>query len=157
MLEGVGLPTALLPLAALRGGPEAVAAAMRQALSARRRALVCDAATTADLETIARARGLLEFEPVWVGSGGLAAALASAELPGQDPPPPRSPAARGGLLLVVGSLAEASAPPPIMHWQRADCATSASRPRCCTPARSAGMAWRGRSPRPSRPGRMCWP
>ncbi|RKK03781.1 four-carbon acid sugar kinase family protein [Pseudoroseomonas wenyumeiae] len=108
VLEGVGLPTALLPLAALRGGPEAVAAAMRHALSARCRALVCDSATTSDLETIARARGLLEFEPVWVGSGGLAAALASAEQPGQDPPLPRLPAARGGLLLVVGSLAEAS-------------------------------------------------
>ncbi|MFD1107953.1 four-carbon acid sugar kinase family protein [Pseudoroseomonas ludipueritiae] len=108
VLENAGLPAALLPLAELRAGPEAAAAAMREALSAGRPALVCDATTVADLDIIARATPPAGAELAWVGSGGLAAALAAAEPPGQDHPPRRSPAVGGGLLLVVGSLAEAS-------------------------------------------------
>jgi uncharacterized protein YgbK (DUF1537 family) len=108
ILEGAGLPTALLPLEELRAGPEAVATAMQDALAAGRAALVCDAVTTADLGTIARATRPQGAELVWVGSGGLAAALAEAGPAGQDPPPPRPPVTGGGLLLVVGSLAEAS-------------------------------------------------
>lgn len=106
VLEDAGLPTALLPLAELHAGTAATA--IREALSAGRAALVCDAVTMADLHAIASAVPPTGAELVWVGSGGLAAALAMAEPPGQGLPPPRLPVAEGGLLLVVGSLAEAS-------------------------------------------------
>lgn len=108
VLEGAGMATALLPLAALRAEPGAAAGAARAALNAGRDALVCDAATEADLAAIARATLPLAGSVIWVGSGGLAAALAGALPRGDAPPPSLPPAHRAGLLLVVGSVAEAS-------------------------------------------------
>ncbi|PWC29422.1 four-carbon acid sugar kinase family protein [Teichococcus aestuarii] len=108
VLEGAGMTTALLPLAALRAEPGAAARAVRAALEAGQDALVCDAATEADLAAIAHATLPLAGSVIWVGSGGLAAALAGALPMGHAPPPSRPPPRRTGLLLVVGSMAEAS-------------------------------------------------
>lgn len=108
MLEAAGLPNALLRLPRLRGDPEAATAAMETAVTAGMAALVCDAGTTADLDAIARMVPPPGVDIVWVGSGGLAAALAGAEPPGQGEVPSGCEASPGGLLLVVGSLAEAS-------------------------------------------------
>jgi uncharacterized protein YgbK (DUF1537 family) len=69
---------------------------------------LCDAVTAADLDAIAHMALPPGLDIVWVGSGGLAAALAGAEPPGQDTAPPQRSPMRGELLLVVGSLAEAS-------------------------------------------------
>lgn len=111
VLAEAGLPAVLLPLAALRARPEAAADAARDALAAGQAALVCDAVTEADLAAIARATLPLAGSLVWVGSGGLAAALAGAGPPGRETvphPAPTTKAAPGGVLLVVGSVAEAS-------------------------------------------------
>ncbi|WP_237182157.1 four-carbon acid sugar kinase family protein [Roseomonas marmotae] len=107
VLAGAGLPAALLPLARLRAAPDAVTQALRAAQAEGMAALVCDAASMADLEAIARASLPLAGQVAWAGSGGLAAALAAVGPEGREPPPALE-ARRGGLLLVVGSLAEAS-------------------------------------------------
>jgi 4-hydroxythreonine-4-phosphate dehydrogenase len=70
--------------------------------------IVCDAETDADLRAVARA-GLVASQPiVWVGSGGLAHALArevSVAPPADRQPPPR---VCGPIVAVVGSLTEIS-------------------------------------------------
>ncbi|HEY8610339.1 MAG TPA: nucleotide-binding domain containing protein, partial [Roseomonas sp.] len=60
-----------------------------------------------DLDTLARASLPFAGRVFWVGSGGIAAALATA-LPGEAPVAPALPPLRGGVLVVVGSIAEAS-------------------------------------------------
>ncbi|MXP64216.1 four-carbon acid sugar kinase family protein [Roseomonas sp. M0104] len=109
VLAAAGLDAGHLPLEALRAGDAPPAAALRGALAAGTAAMVCDAATAEDLAAIARATLPLWRRVVWVGTGGLAAALAAAAPGGRaEPPPLPSLPASGGLLLVVGSVAEAS-------------------------------------------------
>jgi uncharacterized protein YgbK (DUF1537 family) len=84
----------------------ASAAGLRAALSIGSRAFVCDAKSDADLDRIARAGLALRPRPLFVGSAGLARALARAL-------PRRRPASRGpipvrAVLTVVGSAAAAS-------------------------------------------------
>jgi uncharacterized protein YgbK (DUF1537 family) len=105
VLAGAGLSAAALPLAALRRGD--AAAALRAALAEGRDALVCDAVTQADLATLAEAGLPLGPTLLWVGSGGLAEAIAAAGDPGTPLDAPARPRS-GGVLLVVGSLAEIS-------------------------------------------------
>jgi 4-hydroxythreonine-4-phosphate dehydrogenase len=90
------LPTAAIGLAEVRGSglPAALAAT-------RGRVAICDAATDEDLLQIARAGLALAEPPVWVGSGGLAAALATVLATGA-PPMPLVPV-EGNALIVVGS------------------------------------------------------
>jgi uncharacterized protein YgbK (DUF1537 family) len=68
LLARAGLPATHLP--------EASPAALRAAVAAGARALVCDASTDADLDRIARAGLALRPRPLFVGSAGLARALA---------------------------------------------------------------------------------
>lgn len=106
LLAQAGLPTANLPLAALRDG--GIAAAVRDAMAGGKATLVCDAVTQADLAAIAAATLPLTEPLLWVGSGGLAEALAAQSPAGSDIVAIPSHGAGGGLLLVVGSAAEAS-------------------------------------------------
>ena len=66
---------------------------------------ICDAATEAELRRIARNGLELEPRPLFVGSAGLARALA-AELPRRKPRPSRKP--RGEIAVVVGSASPMS-------------------------------------------------
>ncbi|KOV23187.1 four-carbon acid sugar kinase family protein [Streptomyces caelestis] len=68
------LPTADVPLEAVRQGPIALAGRFRE-LAARGRHPVCDAETDTDLTVIAGAAALLGHGARLLGSGGLAAAL----------------------------------------------------------------------------------
>lgn len=106
VLEVAGLQSAVIDLDVLRRGVEAVHAAMRDAVIAGLDAVVCDCANLDDLSVIAQASLRLD-SAMWVGSAGLAAALAAwtaAETTAAPSLPPRS----GPVLAVVGSLAEAS-------------------------------------------------
>jgi len=108
VLASAGLAARHLPLATIRGGEAALAAALEAALAEGLDAVACDAAGPGDLDALARASLPLADRVLWVGSGGIAAALAAA-LPGDDAPAaPCPPALRGGVLVVVGSIAEAS-------------------------------------------------
>lgn len=65
------------------------------------RIAICDATTHEDLLHIARAGLALTDAPIWVGSGGLAAALAQVLATGARPTPPTP--VDGHALIVVGS------------------------------------------------------
>jgi uncharacterized protein YgbK (DUF1537 family) len=109
ILQAEGLRTSLLPLELVRAGPAAVSAQLRAALAEGVEVAVCDAVTEMDLESIAVAGRPLGDAVFWVGSGGLASALACAEPhPGAGRSRPSLPHRPGGMLVVVGSVAEAS-------------------------------------------------
>ena len=108
LLGSVGLSARLLPLDLMRRGDAAVAEALRAALADGQEAVVCDATEPEDLDILARASLPLAGQVFWVGSGGIAAALAAALPDGPAPAPPSPAALRGGVLIVVGSVAEAS-------------------------------------------------
>lgn len=69
--------------------------------------VVVDAETDADLVVVARTATALQARLVWVGSGGLADALARTLVP--DPVPVRTPTIAGPMLVVVGSGAPQAA------------------------------------------------
>jgi len=77
---------------------------VRNALAEGADALVCDALDDADLAAAVRDAAPFAERLLWVGSAGLAHALAAT---GQGTAPPL-PQFAGGILTVVGSLAEAS-------------------------------------------------
>ncbi len=106
VLATAGLDAEVIALDTIRSGIEAVHERM---IATERRgidAVVCDCASEADLAVVAAASLQLD-DAVWVGSAGLAAALALLVSPAKpdSAPPPRHP---GCVLMVVGSLAEAS-------------------------------------------------
>jgi len=72
----------------------------------KERFLVCDAGNDSDLRAIARHGLAMKPQPLFVGSAGLARALA-AELP-RKRPAPRPSIARGAIAVVVGSASDAS-------------------------------------------------
>jgi uncharacterized protein YgbK (DUF1537 family) len=74
LLSGAGLPAAQVDLATVRGAR--LAGALRAALATGARGLACDAVTDADLDRIARAGVALRPRPLFVGSAGLASAVA---------------------------------------------------------------------------------
>jgi uncharacterized protein YgbK (DUF1537 family) len=80
-------------------------------------AVICDAAEPGDLEALAQAGLPLGECLLWVGSAGLAAALAAA-LPAGSTPAATLPPRRAGTLVVVGSLAAARARPQV-GWRKA--------------------------------------
>lgn len=73
-LAHAGLPATHIDLAKVRG--PALAGALRAALATGARALACDAETDADLDRIARSGLALRPRPLFVGSAGLARAIA---------------------------------------------------------------------------------
>lgn len=107
VLGSAGLTSRALPLDLVRAGEAALAAALGDALAEGSEAVILDATAPGDLDALARASLPLAERLLWVGSGGIAAALAAA-LPGGAPAAAALPAPRGGVLVVVGSVAEAS-------------------------------------------------
>jgi uncharacterized protein YgbK (DUF1537 family) len=104
LLSGAGLPAAQVDLATVRGG--GLAGALRAALATGARALACDAASDADLDRIARAGLKLRPRPLFVGSAGLARALART-FPARRAAP-RPAASRRPVVAVVGSASPVS-------------------------------------------------
>jgi uncharacterized protein YgbK (DUF1537 family) len=107
VLASVGLSARLLPIDLVRQGEAPLAGALRAAIDQGLDAVVCDAAAPEDLDTLARASLPMAGQVFWIGSGGIAAALAAA-LPDAGAPHGAVPTPRGGVLVVVGSIAEAS-------------------------------------------------
>jgi uncharacterized protein YgbK (DUF1537 family) len=99
LLSKAGLPATHIDAAS--------AAGLRAAIATGAQALVCDAATDADLDHIARAGLALRPRPLFVGSAGLARAL-SRTLP-RKRPAPRTAASRRPVVTVVGSASPVSA------------------------------------------------
>ncbi|PZW48075.1 uncharacterized protein YgbK (DUF1537 family) [Humitalea rosea] len=104
VLAGEGLRTRHAPLGLVRDGAGALARLLHDALADGTDAVVCDAVLEEDLARIVRAGRPLARALLWVGSAGLARALAGAVSDGAMAPS----RAAGGILTVVGSLAEAS-------------------------------------------------
>jgi uncharacterized protein YgbK (DUF1537 family) len=98
LLAGAGFPATHVPAAS--------AAGLRAALDAGARAFVCDASTDADLDRVARAGLALRPRPLFVGSAGLARALARALPRRRGAPVPRAEARP--VLTVVGSASPVS-------------------------------------------------
>ncbi|WP_020575656.1 four-carbon acid sugar kinase family protein [Actinopolymorpha alba] len=108
LLERSGIATRHLDLRAVRAGD--LAAAFGAVRATGIRALVCDAANDGDLRAIVRAGSLLDSPVVWVGSGGLAPALAANPALTGTPngaPAPR-PEANGSapILVAIGSASD---------------------------------------------------
>ncbi len=108
MLASAGLSAKVLPLDVV-ADPEKVLARLTHARRSGLAAVVCDAKTEADLAAVAAGSLPLADEVIWVGSAGLAAALAVADTADAQPPkiPPLMPVQKN-VLVVVGTLAEAS-------------------------------------------------
>ncbi|MET7242799.1 four-carbon acid sugar kinase family protein [Methylobacterium sp. EM32] len=108
MLEEAGLAGATIALTTVRAGGDHLRAALVAAARAGAVA-VPDAETDDDLARIAEAGLALDAQEklVWIGSAGLAHALAAQEA-GPSAPAPEIAAGPGGTLVVVGSLAAAS-------------------------------------------------
>lgn len=104
ILAAAGLTVDPVGLDVVRTGGATLAAALGRAQAAGLGAVVCDAETEADLATIAAATLPLAGAVMWVGAGGLAAALAGPAQGGRHLPQ----GGGGAILTVVGSVAEAS-------------------------------------------------
>jgi len=108
VLDGVGLRVRHAPLAVVRSA-ERLDLALSEALAAEADALICDTVTEADLAAVVQAGRESATELFWVGSAGLARALADAFPPLRGAAVSRpAPRGDGGILVVVGSLAEVS-------------------------------------------------
>lgn len=107
ILATAGLRAITAPLDLVRQGNGALAAYVVDAEREGIDAVVCDAVSEADLQAVASALSPLAERLLWVGSGGLAAALAQ-QLRQMPVPPVSVRSDAGGLLFVVGSLAQAS-------------------------------------------------
>lgn len=109
VLAGVGLSSREIPLSVVGSGTAAIHAAMAHARHEGMAAVVCDAASEADLAAIAEASLAMRDSVLWVGSGGLAVHLARQTAPRPDrPTSPHPSVGRRPVLVAVGSLAEAS-------------------------------------------------
>jgi uncharacterized protein YgbK (DUF1537 family) len=107
ILAGVALQAIKLPLAQVRAGGAALRASMAAAGAAAGRGggtiLVCDAETPEDLARIVAAARAEDLPKFFVGTAGLANALAES-LPRAQARPAPVDASRHGALIVVGSL-----------------------------------------------------
>ena len=99
-----GLPTAVLELDAVRG--DRLGHRMAESIARRTRVLCCDTESNEDLSRIVRAGLRLEAPVVWIGSGGLARAVASASTDVRDRSPRAvpGPSRAGPVMLVCGSV-----------------------------------------------------
>jgi len=107
VLEAASLRVRLATLDIVRAGPDALAQFIRRTAGSGLDAVVCDAATSDDLDIVARATLPLAGQVFWTGSAGLAQALARAATQEAAAVTTRV-AVTGGILFVVGSIAEAS-------------------------------------------------
>ena len=107
VLASAGLSAQVIGLDVVRAGPASVLGRMEDAQRRGVAAVVCDGATEADLAIVATA-SLQLGEVVWVGSAGLAAALAAAMPLTTRSLHPKPAALSRPILTVVGSLAESS-------------------------------------------------
>jgi uncharacterized protein YgbK (DUF1537 family) len=105
LLARAGMPSTHFDLAAVRGGR--LHEEIRAAMEIGARGLICDALTDADLDRIARAGLALRPRPLFMGSGGLARALART-LP-KKRAARAAPASRRPVVTVVGSASAVSA------------------------------------------------
>ncbi|MCJ2037065.1 four-carbon acid sugar kinase family protein [Methylobacterium sp. J-068] len=105
VLGGAGIATQAVPLADIRA-PD-LAARLARIAEAGASVAICDAETDADLAAIAAASLRLAPSPFFIGSAGLAHALAGVLEPVATAPVRVSPNPAGSLI-VVGSLAAAS-------------------------------------------------
>ena len=104
LFRQAGLPTTVLELDAIRSGR--VSDHVADAVARQARVICCDAATNEDLSRIVRVGEGLKSPVVWIGSGGLARAVASASTArhhrsGQTGP---RPSQSGPVMLVCGSV-----------------------------------------------------
>ncbi|MFD2181006.1 four-carbon acid sugar kinase family protein [Rhodoplanes azumiensis] len=107
VLKTAGLESGVVPLDQLRRGAGVVRGIVENAMAEGCDAVVCDAATPEDLLVAAEAVLPLADRMLFVGTGGLASALARRVAPA-EPPPPALPPVTGPVLVLVGSVAEAS-------------------------------------------------
>ena len=104
MLAGAGLPATSIDLKTVRG--RRPVDALRGAIGIGAQGLVCDAVTDQDLDRVAQAGLALRPRPLFVGSAGLARALART-LPGREPA--RRPAIpRREVVTIIGSASPVS-------------------------------------------------
>lgn len=96
-----------VPLSVIRGGNEALRTAFGAIAAKGEIIAVCDAETDDDLHRVAEANLPARAGTFFIGSAGLAHALA-AHLPGEAIDPPAFADSSKGTLMVVGSLAVAS-------------------------------------------------
>ncbi|WP_262297724.1 four-carbon acid sugar kinase family protein [Microvirga sesbaniae] len=107
VLATAGVVAEKVQLATIRAGVEALRAALDGIASKGDRVAVCDAETEDDLACIAAAGLPVRSNVFWIGSAGLAHALAKATQ-GEAVGPIPAPVTGRGALVVVGSLARAS-------------------------------------------------
>ena len=107
VMATAGIGAEHVPLAAIRAGADALRAALSEIAARGDRIAVCDALTEGDLAHIAEASLPLRSGVFWIGSAGLAHALAEATQ-GESVGPIPVPTTHKGALVVVGSLARAS-------------------------------------------------
>ncbi len=116
ILGSAGLSAEVLPLDVtghdpkdIGHDPEKVLARLTSARSRGLAAVVCDAKSEADLAAVATGSLPMADEVIWVGSAGLAAALATVETgSAQMAQTPPLMSGQKNVLIVVGTLAEAS-------------------------------------------------
>ena len=104
LFHHAGLATTVLELEAIRGAR--LSDHLADAVARRTRVICCDAAVNEDLSRIVRAGARLEAPVVWIGSGGLARAVAMAS-PGVRERSARAapaPSQSGPVMLVCGSV-----------------------------------------------------
>ena len=106
ILASNGVSAEVATLAEVRAGVGALASRMRAARARGAAALVCDCIALSDLDAVAEASLQLD-DVVWVGSAGLAVALARLTAAANAGPAP-APTRAGAALVVVGSAADAS-------------------------------------------------
>ncbi len=109
ILATAGLRAATVPLATVRAATETLRAALAALADGGTAVAACDAETEEDLRRIATASLSLAAEGVFfIGSAGLAAALAAVGSAAVARPPLPQQGLAGGTLVVVGSLAAVS-------------------------------------------------
>jgi uncharacterized protein YgbK (DUF1537 family) len=107
VLATAGIEAENIPLATVRAGADGLRAALTEMASKGDRVAVCDAVTEDDLVRITEAGLPVRRDVFWIGSAGLAHALAKA-VRGETVGPIATPVTDKGALVVVGSLARAS-------------------------------------------------
>jgi uncharacterized protein YgbK (DUF1537 family) len=107
VLGSVGIAAVKVPLSTIRSGADALRTVFAELASKGDVVAVCDAQTEDDLARIAQASLPVRPSAFFIGSAGLAHALAEAA-PGERNAPVELSVTTGGALIVVGSLAAAS-------------------------------------------------
>ncbi|TCR62286.1 four-carbon acid sugar kinase family protein [Bosea sp. BK604] len=107
VLATAGVVAEILPLATIRNGVETLKTALATIAAKGDIVAICDAQTDDDLQRIALASLPASPGRFFIGSAGLAHALAAVAPGDGGAPPPFAPSAQGSLI-VVGSLAAAS-------------------------------------------------